>query len=144
MATGYVLDGWGSRVRSPAGGWEFFTSPPCPERLWGLPFNCTGDSFSGGKWLGIKLTIHLHLVPRPRMCGAMPPLTQYIFMAWCLVKHRDNFIFTLYYWSRGNSVNIVCRLRSVRTRFCSRKCQAFLLSSYLDQNWGPLILLAHA
>jgi hypothetical protein len=24
------------------------------------------------------------------MRGAMPPLPQYVFMAWCLVKHRDN------------------------------------------------------
>jgi hypothetical protein len=27
------------------------------------------------------------------MCGAIPPLPQYTFMAWCLVKHRDNFTF---------------------------------------------------
>jgi len=26
--------------------------------------------------------------------GAIPSLLQYIFMAWCLVKHRDNFTFT--------------------------------------------------
>jgi hypothetical protein len=25
------------------------------------------------------------------MRGAIPPLYQYVFMAWCLVKHRDNF-----------------------------------------------------
>jgi hypothetical protein len=25
------------------------------------------------------------------MSGAIPPLPQYVFMAWCLVKHRDNF-----------------------------------------------------
>jgi hypothetical protein len=30
------------------------------------------------------------------MCGAIPPLPQYVFMAWCLVKHRDNFTFTFY------------------------------------------------
>jgi hypothetical protein len=24
------------------------------------------------------------------MTGAIPPLPQYAFMAWCLVKHRDN------------------------------------------------------
>jgi hypothetical protein len=29
------------------------------------------------------------------MNGAIPPLLQYAFMAWCLVKHRDNFTFTL-------------------------------------------------
>jgi hypothetical protein len=28
------------------------------------------------------------------MLGAIPPLPQYAFMAWCLVKHRDNFTFT--------------------------------------------------
>jgi hypothetical protein len=26
------------------------------------------------------------------MCGAIPPLPQYVFMAWCLVKQRDNFL----------------------------------------------------
>jgi hypothetical protein len=28
------------------------------------------------------------------MRGAIPPLPQYVFVAWCLVKHRDNFTFT--------------------------------------------------
>jgi hypothetical protein len=27
------------------------------------------------------------------MSGAIPPLPQYVFMAWCLVKNRDNFTF---------------------------------------------------
>jgi len=26
---------------------------------------------------------------------SMPPFTQYIFMAWCLVKHMDSFAFTI-------------------------------------------------
>jgi len=26
--------------------------------------------------------------------AAVPPPLQYVFMAWCLVKHRDNFTFT--------------------------------------------------
>jgi len=29
------------------------------------------------------------------MSGAMLPLPRYAFMAWCLVKHRDNFTFYL-------------------------------------------------
>jgi hypothetical protein len=29
------------------------------------------------------------------MSGAMPPLPLYVFMEWCLVKHRDNFTFTI-------------------------------------------------
>jgi hypothetical protein len=28
------------------------------------------------------------------MFGAIPPLPQYVFKAWGLVKHRENFIFT--------------------------------------------------
>jgi hypothetical protein len=34
----------------------------------------------------VKLTTHLHLVPRSRMRGAIPPFPQYAFMAWCSVK----------------------------------------------------------
>jgi hypothetical protein len=30
------------------------------------------------------------------MRGAIPPLPEYVLMAWCLVKHRDNFTFYLY------------------------------------------------
>jgi len=41
----------------------------------------------------VMLNTHFHLVPRLKMRGAMPPLPQYIFMAWYLVKHRDNFTF---------------------------------------------------
>jgi hypothetical protein len=37
IALGYGLDDRGSRVRFPAGGWELFSSPPRPERLWGPP-----------------------------------------------------------------------------------------------------------
>jgi hypothetical protein len=31
------------------------------------------------------------LVSKLRMCGAVPPLHQYVFMAWYVVKHRDKF-----------------------------------------------------
>jgi hypothetical protein len=34
IALGYGMDDWGS---IPGGGWEFFSSPPRPERLWGPP-----------------------------------------------------------------------------------------------------------
>jgi hypothetical protein len=43
---------------------------------------------------GVKQTTHFHLVLRLRMCRAIPPFSQYIFMA-CLVKPRDNFTFIL-------------------------------------------------
>jgi hypothetical protein len=32
----------------------------------------------------------LHLEPRSSMRGDILPLPQYVFIAWCLVKHRDN------------------------------------------------------
>jgi len=35
------------------------------------------------------------------MCGAISPFPQYLFMAWCLVKHRDNFSFTFTLWSNN-------------------------------------------
>jgi len=41
----------------------------------------------------MKLTTQLHLMLRLRMHGAIPPLQQYVFTAWCLVKHRDNFTY---------------------------------------------------
>jgi hypothetical protein len=46
----------------------------------------------GGKsGRSVKLTTHLQLVPRLKMRGFIPPHRQYVFMVWCLVKHRDNF-----------------------------------------------------
>jgi len=37
----------------------------------------------------MTLTTHLHIVPRLRICGAVPqlPPPPYVFMVWCLVKH---------------------------------------------------------
>jgi hypothetical protein len=55
----------------------------------------TRGSFPGGKsGRYVKLTTHLHLVPKSRIRGAIPPLPQHVCMAWCLVKHKDNFTFT--------------------------------------------------
>jgi hypothetical protein len=49
-------------------------------------------SFPGGKTAGgggvVKLITHLHLVPRPRMRGAIHSLPQYAFMACCSVKKK--------------------------------------------------------
>jgi len=40
---------------------------------------------------GVKLSTHLHPAPRLRIRGATPPLLQYVFIAWCLVKYGDDF-----------------------------------------------------
>jgi hypothetical protein len=42
------------------------------------------------------------------MRGAIPPLPQYVLMAWCLVQHMDNFNFTF---------NIVRVIKSRRMRW---------------------------
>jgi hypothetical protein len=49
----------------------------------------TGGSFPGG-----KATTHLHLAPRPKNAWSNTSTPQYVFMALCLVKHKDNFTFT--------------------------------------------------
>jgi hypothetical protein len=36
----------------------------------------------------VNLSIHLHLVPKLRMRGAILSLPQYVFMVWCLVKQE--------------------------------------------------------
>jgi hypothetical protein len=37
------------------------------------------------------------------MSGAIPPLPQYVSMAWCLVKTQEQLYFTLlyFYWATG-------------------------------------------
>jgi hypothetical protein len=58
------------------------------------------DSLPGSKAMGVKLTTHLHLVPRSRMHGNILPFPQYAFTAWCSVKkHKDNFTFYLYVYA---------------------------------------------
>jgi hypothetical protein len=60
----------------------------------------------GALSLGLKLTTQLHLLPRLRIHGATPPLSQYVFTAWYLIKQHihlhdmvlkdmDNFTFTV-------------------------------------------------
>jgi hypothetical protein len=78
------------RGSSPGGGWGFFRSTPCPNRLWGSP-NLLSNWYQGlfpWEWNGrdVKLTAHLHLVPRSGNAWSVSPLPRYIFIAWCLVK----------------------------------------------------------
>jgi hypothetical protein len=44
----------------------------------------------------VKLTTHLHLVQTLRMRGAIPPLSQYAFMAWCSVKAQGQLYLYLF------------------------------------------------
>jgi hypothetical protein len=95
VANGYGLEFTGS---NPSGGWEFFSSPSRLERFWGPPslyYIVYILIFPGYKSdRGVKLITHLLVVSRSRMRGTIPP-SQYVFMAWCLVKHRDNFSYII-------------------------------------------------
>jgi len=52
----------------------------------------------------VKLATLHYLVPRLKTRVAIPPTLQYVFMAWGLVKHEDNFTFTCHFigWPRGH------------------------------------------
>jgi hypothetical protein len=79
IATGYRLDIQGVGVRVPVGA-RIFTSPCCPDRLWGPPSLLS----NGSRQLScrdVKLTTHLQLVPRSRKRGSIHPLHAYAFMA---------------------------------------------------------------
>jgi hypothetical protein len=94
---GYGLDDRGSRVRFPEEAWNF--------SLHHRVQNGSGAHPASNQWVpvalsrgvrgrGVKLTAHLHLLLRSRMRGAILPVPLYVFVAWWLVKHRDNFTFT--------------------------------------------------
>jgi hypothetical protein len=88
--------GWMVEISSPGRGWEFFSSPPRPDWLWSPPsllYNGYYQGLWGWSGRGVKLTTHLHLVPRSRMRGAIPPLPQYAFMAWCSVKKAQGQLY---------------------------------------------------
>jgi hypothetical protein len=77
VATGYGLDGRGVGVRVPVYARLFF-SPRCPDRFRGslsLLFNgYRGLLLWRLRGRGVKLTTHLQLVPRSRICGSIHPL----------------------------------------------------------------------
>jgi hypothetical protein len=98
IALGYGLDDRGSRVWFPAGARNFFTTasrtalgPTHPPIHW-VP----GALSLGVKQLGREAD---HSPPSSAVVKnpwSLPPLPHYVFMAWCLVKNRDNFILNLY------------------------------------------------
>jgi hypothetical protein len=80
-----------------------------------------------GSSLGVKRpkreADHSPLVRRLKIRGAIPPLSQYVFMAWCLVKHRDNFTFIFCYsphiWLRSGKF-IIKSLLNRKLRYLRR------------------------
>jgi hypothetical protein len=68
--------------------------------------------YRGLRGRNVKLNTHLHLKPRLKCVGAIPPLQRYIFMAWCFLKDRDIFTFTFMFmlitFFIGNPWNCEC------------------------------------
>jgi hypothetical protein len=91
-----------NRVRFPAGAGNFSLHHRVQNGSGVHPANeCQGLFPWGWSGRGVKLTTHLHLGPRSRMRGSIPP-PRYTFMTWCLVKHRDNFTFSFTLIGRTN------------------------------------------
>jgi hypothetical protein len=65
------------------------------------------------------------------MRGTIPPLRQYAFMLWCLVKHRDNFTFTFYTSGSNQVTNSMDQ--SPSREASSRSAVREIRSS----SWGP-------
>jgi hypothetical protein len=79
-----IRDHYLGSILSGAG---IFSSLLNPDRLWGppsFPFN----GYWGYSGRNVKMTTHLHLVSRLRMCRDTHLFPQQVFMAWRLSKHR--------------------------------------------------------
>jgi hypothetical protein len=111
IVTVYGLDDRGVGVRVPVGS-GMFSSRHRPDRFWG-PQSLLSNGYRGlfprvysGR--GVKVTTHLHLVPRSRKRGSIHPLPHT--PSWrsvYLVKHRQNFTFTLHLRRRGRVKDLV-------------------------------------
>jgi hypothetical protein len=101
IAIGYSLDDGVSKVQFRQGLGNFPLHHRVQTGSGGPPsflFNeYWGDRSLGVKRPGLKLTTHLHLVPRLKSEWRLHPLLQLVFMAF-LVTHRENFIFTIHNW----------------------------------------------
>jgi hypothetical protein len=95
--TGYRLDDRVSRVRLPVGAGNFSLHHRVQNGSVAHPASYTMDvpgalslGYSGR---GVKLTTHLHLVPRSKNEWSYTSIPQYVFVTRCLVNHRDKFTY---------------------------------------------------
>jgi hypothetical protein len=87
----YRLDDRSSTVRFPVGAGNFSHHHRVQNGSGAHPIPI--QWVPGALSLGVKLTTHLHLVPRSRMSGAIPPFPQYASMTWCSVKKSTGTTF---------------------------------------------------
>jgi len=81
------------RISRPDRGWEFFSSPPRPDRL-----RCQPSLISNGysryflqweKWTGREDDDVLPYSAEVRNPWSNTSIHPYVFMVWCLVKPKD-------------------------------------------------------
>jgi hypothetical protein len=98
IALGYGLDDWSSTVRFPVGLGIFLFTTVSRTAL-GLtqpPIQWVPGALSlGVKRLGLEADHSPPSSVEVKNAWSYTSTPQYVFMAWCLVKHRDNFTFYL-------------------------------------------------
>jgi len=94
IVLGYGLDDRGSRFRFPVETGNCSLHYRCVHNGAGAhPASYPMGSRGLSSW-GVKLTTHLHLLPRSENEYSYTSTPQYAFMAWCSVlKNSDNFAF---------------------------------------------------
>jgi hypothetical protein len=70
------------------------------------------------------------------MRGAIPPLRLYVFMAWCLIKHRDNFTFILPLIKQRAHAFVGKDTRRVKSAVDSKMIEQLLNFNYWVSNMG--------
>jgi hypothetical protein len=92
------------------------------ERLWVPP------SLLSNGYQGVNRSVR-EVDHSPPSTGAIPPLPQYVFMAWCLVKRRDNFTFALTFYGT------IVLWNTLRSHYKILTCLPFIASSNLFRRY---------
>jgi hypothetical protein len=90
----YRYPGWTTGVPFPAGVGILFSLSRCIDQVWGPPCLLS----NGSLFCGLKRPGHEANLPPPssdevKNLWSCTPVIPYVFMAWYLVEHRDNFTF---------------------------------------------------
>jgi hypothetical protein len=100
IETGYGLDHQGLGIQFLAGAGSFSLLHSAQTSSGAYPASYpmgTGTSFPRGK-VSRARSWPPHPSAKVKNAWCCTSIPKYVFMAWCLVKHRDNFTFTLPYW----------------------------------------------
>jgi hypothetical protein len=94
IALGYGLDDRDSRVRFPVGAGNFSLHHRIRNGSGAYPASYQMGSFLRVKRPGREADYSPPTSAEVKNAWSYTSTPQYVFMAWCLVKHRDNFTFT--------------------------------------------------